>query len=119
MNNKGQTLVLFVILLPFLFILICFIVDNGFLLLEKEKINNAIKDSINYCFDNNKNIDEFVSLLNKNIDNLKITQINDDNGIWYLRVSKDFNGIIFKRNYSIDLSFKAYLENNKVIIKKE
>lgn len=119
MNNKGQTLVVFVILLPLLFILISFIVDNGFLALEKEKINNVVKDAINDCLKNNKSIEELTILINKNIDDIKIKNISDDNGIWYLRVTKEFNGIIFKKNYSIDLSFKAYLENNKIIIKKE
>lgn len=119
MNNKGQTLVLFVIILPFLFIIVSFIVDTGLLSLEKNKINNTVKDSIKDVMKNNRNSDELVNLINKNIDNVKIDYLSMESGILYLQISKEYNGIIFNQKYNIKLSFKAYMEDNKVIIKKE
>ena len=118
MNNKGQTLVLFVILLPLIFILISFCLDNGNLLLEKTKINNTIKDLVKGEFKNNLDLEELKNLINKNID-VNIDKINMENEILYLTISKKYDGIIFKKNYTIKLSYKAYMENDKVIIKKE
>ena len=117
-NNKGQTLVLFVILIPFLFILISFIVDTGLLSLEKVKLENTVKDSIKDVLKNNKSSDELIILINKNIDKIKIKDISIENGIVRLSISKEYNGFIFNKKISIDLSYNGYMQNDKVIINK-
>ena len=119
MNNKGQALVLFVILIPFLFIIISFIVDIGFLSLEKAKVTNEVKDSIKYVFKNDKGIGELVDLIGKNDKNIVIDYTSFNDNVLIVKISKKYNGIIFKKDYDIKLSFKAYMENNNIIIKKE
>ena len=118
MNNKGQTLVLFAILIPFLFILISFIVDIGLLSLEKAKISNNIKTCIEDVLKNDKSTEDLKILINKNIKDININNLEINNGILKLNVSKKYNGLVFKKNYEIKLSYKAYIENNKVIIKE-
>lgn len=119
MNNKGQTLVLFVILIPFLFIIISFIVDIGLLSLEKTKLTNEIKDSIKYVLKNNKGTGDLVDLINKSDKNIIIKKLNFDNNVLVIEVSKKYNGIIAKKNYDIKLTFKAYIENDNIVIKGE
>ena len=119
MNNKGQTLVVFVILLPLLFILISFIVDIGLLSMEKAKVTNMVKDSIKYVLKNNKSSGELTNLIHKNMSDIEINKLSIENNIWYLKISKKYDGLFFKKNYMINLSFKAYMENNNIIIKKE
>ena len=48
MNNKGQTLVIFVIILPILLIMLTLIVDLGFMYIEKRNIENNVSDSLEY-----------------------------------------------------------------------
>ena len=46
MNNKGQTLIAFVIILPIFILFLAFIVDTGLLLKEKSKLNGSTKSII-------------------------------------------------------------------------
>ena len=48
MNNRGQTLVMFILMLPLLLIVLCLVVDIGMLSLEKKKLENTLKDAIYY-----------------------------------------------------------------------
>ena len=42
MNNKGQTLVTFIIILPILLIILALVVDLGFIYIEKRNIDNNV-----------------------------------------------------------------------------
>ena len=46
MNNKGQSLVTFILLLPIIFLLIAVTTDLGYLELDKQKYQNEIKSTI-------------------------------------------------------------------------
>ncbi len=128
MDNKGQTLVLFVILLPLLFVLLALVIDIGLLVNEKSKVDNAVKDSIKSALksepSSNQIVEERVAyLINSNIEDIKIKKIEYKDSVLYVSVSKNyktlFARILSQKNYSIDMSFKAYIENDEVIIKKE
>lgn len=128
MDNKGQTLVLFVILLPLLFVLLALVIDIGLLMNEKNKVDNAVKDSIKSALksepSSNQIVEERVAyLINSNIEDIKIKKIEYKDSVLYVSVSKNyktlFARILSQKNYSIDMSFKAYIENDEVIIKKE
>ena len=128
MDNKGQTLVLFVILLPLLFVLLALVIDIGLLVNEKSKVDNAVKDSIKSSLksepSSNQIVEERVAyLINSNIEDIKIKKIEYKDSVLYVSVSKNyktlFARILSQKNYSIDMSFKAYIENDEVIIKKE
>lgn len=128
MNNKGQTLVLFVLLLPILLIILCLVFDVGNLLLEKRHIESVIKDAIKYELNNNDDINtsrnRLTNTLTKNIDNIKIKQINiTNNKVITISISKEYKGkftSILKNNlFTIDLTFKGYINGNDIVIKKE
>lgn len=128
MNNKGQTLVMFVLLLPILLIILCLVFDVGNLLLEKRHIESVIKDAIKYELNNNDDINtsrnRLTNTLTKNIDNIKIKQINiTNNKVITISISKEYKGkftSILKNNlFTIDLTFKGYINGNDIVIKKE
>ncbi len=128
MDNKGQTLVLFVILIPLIFVLLGLVIDIGLLTNEKNKVDNAVKDSIKNSLttelSNNQTMEEkVVYLINSNVENIIINKIEYKDSILYLNVSKEyktiFARILNQKKYIIDMKYKAYIENNKVIIKKE
>ena len=48
MKNKGQTLVIFILILPILLLLLALIFEIGALHITKIKYENAIKDAIEY-----------------------------------------------------------------------
>lgn len=64
LNNKGQSLVIFVIVLPILLLFISYVFDVITINYEKNRLNNIavqIKDNVNTLTD-----DEIVILVNKN-----------------------------------------------------
>ena len=57
-DNKGQVLVAFIIFIPIIFMLMAFMFDIGLLYVEKRKIDNQLKDTINYAFTLNQSDEE-------------------------------------------------------------
>lgn len=64
MNNKGQTLVLFVLILPLLIIVLSMIINYGMISLEKKKIDQSLNDIVLYGI-KNKNSEELENSLNR------------------------------------------------------
>lgn len=48
LNRKGQTLVLFLLLLPILLLVMAYLVDLGFLHLQKRRIDTTIQNALQY-----------------------------------------------------------------------
>ena len=46
MNNKGQTLIIFVILIPILILVAALVVDTGLMTFEKERYRGIIENGI-------------------------------------------------------------------------
>lgn len=121
MNNKGQVLVAFVILLPIFFIIFSLIIDLGFLYIEKRNISNNTKDSVEYYLNNitDPQIDNKVKeLLNKNISDIDKIEINNTDPYVEIKVIKKRKSLysIISNNYEIEVIYKG-LKNSKEIIK--
>ena len=97
MNNKGQTLALFIIILPIIFILFIYIVDIGNLYFEKRKINNTLEYALEYK-NENKDVNDYI---NKNIDDINEVIINDNEII----IKKNKKGIL--KDYYLEISKKG------------
>lgn len=119
MNNKGQTLVIFIVVLPILLLLLTIVIDLGFLYIEKRSIDNDTYDAVLYYLEN-KNIVDIESktknLLNSNIENCEI-KINDNDNFIEITVSKEYKGLysIISKDTSIEVTYKGIKENNKII----
>lgn len=122
MNNKGQSLVVFVLILPVLLLLFALIWEIGNLGLTINKYETAIKDTIEYGLNNQnkENLEEtLTSLLKANIEGDIQIEINN-----YIKinVTKKYNALynnLFNHKFDIDLTYIGYKENNQIIIKKE
>ena len=120
MNNKGQTLVIFVIILPILLIILTLIVDLGFMYIEKRNIENNVHDSLKYYLDNIDDNDIEIKvnkLLNKNIKDIdKIIINNEDNyvEVTLTKVRKSIYSII-TNSTEISVNYKGYKDSKKII----
>ena len=83
LNNKGQSLVLFVLIVPILFLILVLVFDVGNALIEKQELDNISYLTIEYGLEH---MDEFsietkmkniVTKNNNKIENINIV-INDD-----------------------------------------
>ncbi len=126
MNKNGQTLILFVLLLPMLIVLLAFVVDTGIVLQEKTRVNSLVKTILKTTHEEylEENYQEKVlELLNKNnipvekID-LKITVEEIKIQIEYQKESI-FGKIIGISNYKIKSSIKGKIKEGTLKIEKE
>lgn len=120
MNNKGQTLVIFIIILPVLLMIFTLIVDLGFLHIEKRNIDNNVYDSVEYYLDNitDQNIENKVNkLLNKNIKDIDDIVINETDEYIEIKVSKTRKSLfsIITKDNDITITYKGIKESKKII----
>ena len=126
MNNKGQSLVLFVILIPVLFIILFMVYEIGNLLLLKEKLDNINYITIDYGLDNIDTLElqtKLTDMIIKNkddIDNINIIIENNTIKI-SLKDKLDNKASILKNFDSLDVTsnYIGYFDNNNKIIRKD
>lgn len=114
MNNKGQVLIIFVILLPIFLLIFTFIIDLGLLSIEKRKISNSTYDALEYYLDNIDK-EKTIKLLEKNLDNIEIDIIDDADYVEII-VSKNYKGIynVIYDN-EINITYKGNKETKEII----
>ena len=99
MNKKGQSLVLFIILLPVIILALALVVDTGLMYNAKIKGNNLLKEAIEEDVD----IEEYF-----NINNFEIVskEVKSEEACVIItsRVKSVFGQIIGKKEYSIKIS---------------
>lgn len=98
LNNKGQSLVMFVIIIPIFALLITLVYDVGSAIYEKNSLSNTCYMVIEYGLDNIDNVDdnELMNLVMMNTDNLNYMSLNIENGVIDIILKKDIKGIIGK-----------------------
>lgn len=125
MNNRGQTLAIFVIIIPIILFFLMIIADYGTMSIEKRHIDNSIKDSIEFGLKNinNDNLEnEIKELIYKNIDSndIKDIKINiQDNTISIdIEVKSDMLFNILNNKNDIKSSYFGTIQNKKIQINK-
>lgn len=121
MNNKGQTLVLFVLILPIIIFIMLLVIDVSNMFITKQELNNINKIVLNYGLDiiEEENIDsKLEELINKNVLNNEHT-IRIDNGIIEVEIKKNIQGIVTKKKiYEVKSVYKGYIKEDKKIISR-
>ena len=121
MNNKGQTLVLFVLILPIIVFIMLLVIDVSNMFITKQELNNINKIVLNYGLDiiEEENIDrKLEELINKNVLNNEHT-IRIDNGIIEVEIKKNIQGIVTKKKiYEVKSTYKGYIEEDKKVISR-
>lgn len=123
LNNRGQSLVLFVIVLPILLLIVILVIDIGKALVLKQELKNISNIVLDYGLDNldkeeiKSELVNLVELNNNEIDNVNI---NIDDSKIYIELSEDvkgmFSGIIDISVFNVETSYVGYIKDeNKVI----
>jgi len=123
LNNKGQSLVLFILIIPILFLILIIVGDIGNALSSKQELDNVNYMTIEYGLDH-VNEDNLENVLKNMIDinNVSYDEIIVDvkNDKIYITIKKDIEGILAKefKIFSIESSYQGYIINNKKIIER-
>ena len=119
MNNKGQTLVIFVIILPILLILLTLVADLGLLHIEKRKIENNVLSASEYYLENIDDLDirnKVENLLNKNVKDLNDISIEEKDNYIKIKVIKKNNSLYnIISNKEIVVIYKIDKVNKRII----
>ena len=109
MNNKGQTLVLFVLILPIIVFIMLLVIDVSNMFITKQELNNIKEENID---------SKLEELINKNISVNEHT-IRIDNGIIEIEIKKNIQGIVTKKKiYEVKSTYKGYIEEDKKVISR-
>lgn len=106
LNNKGQSLVMFICLLPILLLIVLTIVDVSRMVIEKNKLNNINYIAISY-YSNHKEDDDvterIISLVKRNDEDIINVRINKDKNTIYLdkKIDSTMGKIIGISEYEI------------------
>lgn len=126
MNNKGQSLVLFVIFIPLVLIIGAFVLDLGYAKYYQNKIDDINKSATYYALDNieDLNVDKVKSFITDNDDSLKdinIISFSDDKEVEIIinaKVQGIFTAVSGKELYDVKSHFKGKIIDDKKVIER-
>lgn len=100
MNNKGQVLVLFLLLLPVILILFAFVIDKSYLLYEESKLNNIGNIACDYILEEN-DINKLKQLVIENDNQINNIKLVDDEITLKKEIKSLFGSVIGIDTYKI------------------
>lgn len=122
LNNKGQVLVMFVLLIPIFLLVLVLIVDISNLFIKKNELNNVNYLVIDSILDKEIEDLEIKNLILKNDKDIIINKISINDNVVEINLEKEYNGIfshlVGKKIYNIESNYKGYKENNKKKIER-
>lgn len=119
MNKKGQVLVMFLLLIPALFMILALVVDLGMLLSKTYKIKSSVKEAISYGLKTN-DIEAMEVLLNNNVDGEYTISTNGNIEIKVKGSYKAILGNIFNKDfYKYEFKYLGYIDNENIVITEE
>lgn len=118
MNKKGQSLIIFVLLLPLIVFFLALFVDMSMIYLENNKVKGIIKDNLKICIDNGLKAEEKIKKIIKENDkniNIDIKINNDDISLSFEKENKSIFGKLFKFEfYDLKGKFCGNYTNKKI-----
>ena len=124
LNNKGQSLVLFVILFPIFILVMAMVYDIGNFYYEKERLDNVNYMTIEYGLDEIENVNEsdLIDLIVRNTSNLSDISVLIDDDVITIRLGINAKGIFSTilnfDSISISSEYKGSIINDEKIIER-
>ena len=90
LNNKGQTLVMFIVIIPILISIMVLVIDLGSAFTKKQELNNVNKLVIEYGLDNldqenlESDLTSYITMNAKDLSNVKVTVENNTINVTFL-----------------------------------
>ena len=126
MNNKGQSLISFVLIVPIILLILFMVYDIGNMVLLKGQLDNINYLVIDYGLDKLDDIDlnnKLTEMINKNKDDIDKIEININDGeIKILLEDKIENKLSLINKFDvldIKSNYIGYIQDDKKIIRKD
>lgn len=116
MNNKGQSLVIFIIIIPVIFIVFSFLYDYAYIINSQNKYENVTRTILNSTLEEDKIVDLYKQNGYK-ADDFKYKKENDKVYIQNsYKIKSVFGNIINLKNYTVSINYVVINSNNGIII---
>ena len=116
MNNKGQSLVIFIIIIPVIFIAFSFLYDYAYIINSQNKYENVTRTILNSTLEEDKIVDLYRQNGYK-VDDFKYKKENDKVYIQNsYRIKSVFGNIVNLKNYTVSINYVVINSNNGIII---
>ena len=123
-NNKGQSLVMFVLIIPIFLLILTLVYDVGNAIYEKDRLSNTNYLTIEYGLNNIETVTEndLKNLIEQNTSNLKYIYVTIEENQIEIKMEKDAKSIIGKMfNFNlvkIISHYKGKIINNQKEIER-
>lgn len=123
-NNKGQSLVMFVLIIPIFLLILTLVYDIGNAIYEKDRLSNTNYLTIEYGLNNIDTVTEndLKNLIEQNTSNLKYIYVTIEENQIEIKMEKDAKSIIGKMfNFNlvkIISHYKGKIINNQKEIER-
>ena len=123
-NNKGQSLVMFVLIIPIFLLILTLVYDVGNAIYEKDRLSNTNYLTIEYGLNNIYTVteNELKNLIEQNTSNLKYIYVTIEGNQIEIKMEKDAKSIIGKMfNFNlvkIISHYKGKIINNQKEIER-
>ena len=125
LNNKGQTLVMFIVIIPILISIMVLVIDLGSAFTKKQELNNVNKLVIEYGLDNldqenlESDLTSYITMNAKDLSNVKVTVENNTINV---TTKAYIDGIISKAlnfdGFEIISTYQGYLSGEEKRIER-
>lgn len=118
MNNRGQTLIVFVIMIPIFVLVLAIVVDMGVVFSKKINLTEVSKTVIREVLNEDhqeEKVKEIFTLNNIDVDKLEV--IHNENKLQIkneIEVKSIFGNIIGKKSYLIRVDITGYQTNERI-----
>ena len=110
MNNKGQSLVIFIIIIPVIFIVFSFLYDYAYIINSQNKYENVTRTILNKIIDLYKQNGYKVEDFKYKKENDKVYIQNS------YKIKSTFGKIVNLKNYTVSINYVVINSNNGIII---
>lgn len=120
-NNKGQSLVMFVLIIPIFLLILTLVYDVGNAIYEKDRLSNTNYLAIEYGLNNIDTATEndLKDLIEQNTSNVKKIYVTIEDNQIEIKIEKDVKSIIGKIfNFNL-VEIKSYYKGKIINDKKE
>lgn len=126
LNNKGQSLVLFILIIPIILGIMALVIDIGYALTKKNEIDKSVEFVLDYYLsDNNRETNTYENDNSIDINALKVLLeynlkdiepiINTSDNVITIKAESYVDGIFSKilniKGFKIESEYKGYLES--------
>ena len=125
LNNKGQTLVMFIVIIPILISIMVLVIDLGSAFTKKQELNNVNKLVIEYGLDNleEENLEsDLTSYITMNAKDLSNVKVIVENNTINVTTKAYIDGIISKAlnidGFEIVSTYQGYLSGEEKRIER-